>query len=305
MIDLLDFVLPAFVRICWASEAAREVWERRFDRIVSAWEEIVWRAVADGICDCCMVEVSPAVSSTAVSECRKHGLSLAPLPPLSGVGKAATTQVVVGDSDAIRHFCKVWATRDHDSIGRLLGIPKCCREFFQRVKIEHKRLDTTWETATTSRSLANSQHWSIRGLRETNTFWAPLGIRAIPHLPCSFDCAASASLGAQLMEVGARAGFGAEVAWITQILDWPVEWSALHGIAEIKTPILKMAMRTDATASKYSLAWQGEGRAEEGVTGISFPHFVPLRALVTDSSSFRRGLEHNNHEPGSTNPTQG
>ena len=31
-----------------------------------------------------------------------------------------------------------------------------------------------------------------------------------------------------------------------EILSWPVEWSVLHGIAEIKTPIFRVISRSDA-----------------------------------------------------------
>ena len=38
-----------------------------------------------------------------------------------------------------------------------------------------------------------------------------------------------------------------------EILDWQLEWSALHGIAEIKNSLFKISTRTDATPSRYSI----------------------------------------------------
>jgi hypothetical protein len=58
-------------------------------------------------------------------------------------------------------------------------------------------------------------------------------------------------------------------------MQWPVEWSALHGIAEIKTPIVKLSTRTDATPEKLILRYHGERYPQEGAHGVRFPYAVP------------------------------
>lgn len=117
-----------------------------------------------------------------------------------------------------------------------------------------------------------------------------MGIRAVPHLPCSFDCGATAQFGEAFLEVGRKSGLEYEMDWIDQILAWPVEWSALHGIAEIRTPILKISTRTDSTASKYSVLYAGSVYPEEGTAGLLFPYQKPRRHLVSGSRGFGRGL---------------
>jgi hypothetical protein len=93
------------------------------------------------------------------------------------------------------------------------------------------------------------------------------------------------------MEVGRRAGFQQEMDWMHEILSWPVEWSALHGIAEIKTPVLKVSNNTDATAQKYVVQRPGQAYPAEGSHGLSFPFQVPERLHLTDSRGFKQGLE--------------
>jgi hypothetical protein len=78
--------------------------------------------------------------------------------------------------------------------------------------------------------------------------------------------------------------------WLLEILSWPVEWSALHGIAEIKTPVLKVCTRTDATPSKYVVRRQGDAYPEEGAKGLTFAYRLPRRPLLTQSMTFHRGL---------------
>jgi hypothetical protein len=82
-----------------------------------------------------------------------------------------------------------------------------------------------------------------------------LGVRAVAHLPCRFDCPESVAFAQRLLEIGTNNGYGEEVSWITEILSWPAEWSALHGIAEVKWPIVKLSTRTDATSHKRVVKW--------------------------------------------------
>jgi len=74
-------------------------------------------------------------------------------------------------------------------------------------------------------------------------------------------------------------------------LSWSAEWSGLHGIAEIKTPVLKVITNTDATARKGILRWNGSTFPAEGANGSTFPYRAPTSVTLTSSPSFHRGLE--------------
>jgi hypothetical protein len=83
-----------------------------------------------------------------------------------------------------------------------------------------------------------------------------------------------------------------EMEWLEDILSWPAEWSALHGIAELKTPILKMTTRAEATAWKDVVRWNGSRYPDEGARGVNFPYQAPNRCVVSSSRGFERGLRH-------------
>jgi SAM-dependent methyltransferase len=101
------------------------------------------------------------------------------------------------------------------------------------------------------------------------------------------------ALGQALVQVGRQAGYDEEMDWLLEILSWPVEWSALHGIAEIKTPVLKVSTRTDATAKKYTVRRPATTYPVEGALGIRFPYRLrSARSLVTMPPGSRRGLDH-------------
>ena len=48
-IKRLAFRLPDFTRYTWVSDLARNVWQPRIARIIVAWQEIEWLAVAAGL----------------------------------------------------------------------------------------------------------------------------------------------------------------------------------------------------------------------------------------------------------------
>jgi 2-polyprenyl-3-methyl-5-hydroxy-6-metoxy-1,4-benzoquinol methylase len=118
-----------------------------------------------------------------------------------------------------------------------------------------------------------------------------LGVRAVFHLPCRFDCEATQQLADNLANVARNAGFDEELAWLSEMLRWPVEWSALHGIAEIKTPVVKISTRTDATPQKYTVRYLGDRYPEIGVQGLTFPYKQPAKRKVSDSQQYKAGLE--------------
>jgi hypothetical protein len=118
-----------------------------------------------------------------------------------------------------------------------------------------------------------------------------MGVRPVSHLPCTFACAATIELADRLIEIGRKHGFDQEMDWLLQILDWPVEWSALHGVAEIKTPILKVSTRTDATPCKYTVRYKGRSTPPEAARGLRFPFLAASSPTVTESEGFKRGLD--------------
>src|SRR5262249_40209942 len=132
----------------------------------------------------------------------------------------------------------------------------------------------------------------LDGPPQANILWRWIGPRAVPHLPCRFDCPATVTFADQLVEVGRRAGYDAEMDWLLTVLDWPVEWSAWHGIAEVKTPILKVSTATDATAQRYVVRRRGGGRPAEALDGLGFPWQVPVKLRLTGTRGFHRGLDH-------------
>jgi Methyltransferase domain len=305
--ERLPFVLPDFTRHSWVGEEAQVVWEPRIERIQHAWFDMEWNSVVAGIRTCGLVWLSPEMVPVVVPQWEACHLSATRLQQSEGgvLGSGGTGApqsasglicAVVGSIDAIAELHKAWEASDHETIGTLFGYPSCCRAFFRDVWVNHLCIDTTWAMAinTTLPGADGSVRIELPGDVPpfANILWRWLGIRAVPHLPCRFNCPVTIAFGKRMLEVGEKVGYEEEVGWIREMLSWPIEWSGLHGIAEVKTPILKISTRTDATAIKEVVRWTGAKYPREGAVGLRFPYQAPSRPLLTRSRSFKRGLDH-------------
>src|SRR5947209_13411671 len=244
--ELLDFVLPDFLRLAWVSDPARDVWSVRFQQVMRAWAELEWLSVAAGIRTCALVRTPKRTFDDCIRKLGPRGLQAMPVvpegPQQPGALPAETRgpnsiQVVVGRAgEDLSPFREVLNSSDHDAIGALLGYPACCRKAFLQRSREDSFWDPTWLMAleTHGDSVAAFTLELEQG-PVANMLLRWVGIRAIPHLPCRFDCGSSIAFGRRFLQLGMESGFQAEIEWLEQMLSWPAEWSALHGIAEVKT----------------------------------------------------------------------
>jgi hypothetical protein len=285
IMDRLNFVLPDFARISWVSDRAREVWEARIIQITNAWMEVEWRAVGAGIRPCGLTMASPEKFLERAAEWLQHGVTALPLEIERSSNGASSEggeigsagpfsfRFVMGTPQSVLLFKDALDRGDDREVGRLLGHPACCDDFLRSLWVDYAQMDTTWPMAEESVSSPNGSHCiEVTGPQEANILWRWMGVRAIPHLPCRFNCPRSIDLGKSLLAFGRAEGYEREMDWMSEILSWPVEWSALHGIAEIKTPILKVCTRTDATPSKYVVRFMGNSYPPEGAQGLNFPY---------------------------------
>jgi hypothetical protein len=298
-LDRLDFSLPEFTRVSWVSDRAREVWEPRLRRITNAWLEIEWLSVAAGVRRCGLTFSSPEGLLAGSGKWVARGLSALPIELLGATSNSDSSaaspaherepllyRVAIGTPQHVSDFKTAWDASNQEAIGQLLGYPACCHAFFRQIWVEQGQVDTTWPMAVqTAGGSDQSTRIEITGPPQNNILWRWMGIRAIPHLPCRSDCIASAELGRKMVDLGREAGYDTEMDWLLEILSWPVEWSALHGIAEVKTPVLKVTTSTDATARKYEVRREGDTYPIEGGQGLRFPYRAPPRSRAVGGAA--------------------
>jgi hypothetical protein len=279
--ERLDFVLPDFTRILWGNVNVRKIWEPRINKIKQVWEDV------ERLRESSLQFVSPEGLIDLSLTMKNLGKVVVPLDRQGYSNSYSSSNVPVEEGKPFLYRVAIttpersgdwlevydrlkYNTRYNEGVGILLGYPNCCIEFFKRVWVDEKFIDTTWEMSfnTTVRpymtepeekySRLNST--TIEGHNIVNNIllrWA--GVRYVSHLPCSFNCVETERIGKENREkiIGCIEN-GKEIAsWMDELLSMPIKWSALHGIAEVITPLFKVVTRTDATGEEYVVKLSG------------------------------------------------
>lgn len=309
----LPFTLPDFTRLIWHSAEARDVWEPRLARINAAWGVTERLAVLKGVRSACLTFLSPTDLLEASQRAVREGILVLPLGMTGLTAQYSSTsqgvvagrpwqyRVVFVRPEAAADWVAAWngGKVDDAAVGRLLNYPSCCREFFQKVWVAERGVDTTWQMAAATpgavrRSWEHGEELRIPAGSPlgANIMLRWLGVRLVPHLPCSLACEATHQQALDFLAVGHEAGFSEEMWWVEEMLAWPVEWSALHGVAEIRTPVCTVSTRTDATAGNLVVQREGIAYPAEGVRGLRFPFQQEDKRRVTSRPAFARAFEH-------------
>lgn len=310
--DVLALAAATGVRVSWVSAAARAGWEDRLRGVAAAMSELSWLSVAHGLRRCSMESVAGVDVEAMLGRWQDHGLIAEPVgielfaqhPYYRGESAGGPDDFVCIRFIIARAAEDIVACRralegdDHASLADFLGYPSCCsRSYAQGVGSLPAR-EPIWQMAAASnRSPTRAQEVHVTGPCEANVICRPLGIQAVPHVPCSFDCEATATLGRRFVELGRQVGYATEMDWLLDFLDMPMDWSSLHGIAEVRTPLLKMAMQTAPTASLHRVRRAGATYPDEGGLGLAFPFKSHRGTRLTKSRGYRRGLQNPIQEP--------
>jgi hypothetical protein len=275
---LLDFELPNFVRTAWVSEDVRAARGDKLRRISRAWDALEWRTVVEGVRRCALRHVYLKDYVKLRSLVRTAGLDLAPMRieevvTLGDPRSETIIRAAIGRKRDLKLFKEAWIEGGPDDQGSLLGYPACCRAYFHRCFVGQGFSDPTWLIARNTTSLpAAGNTLSIDASPELNILLRCVNVRAVPHLPCRFDCGPSLKFARQFLDLAHRIGYAEEADGLCEMLAWPAEFSMLHGIAEIRTPVMKIVTQTDATGAKYAIRWIGRAYPLDGARGLSFPY---------------------------------
>ena len=269
----LDFSLPEFTRIVWTSPRAREVWEPRIQAISQAWIKIERAAALKRTKFVTLQSCTPDEQISLSQWATRNGLACITLDRQGASqvysnatvpfqpGKPWNYRIAIGTGDSVNSFLEFYRGNNNIAMGLLLGFPMCCCEFFQNYWVEQGYRDLT-------PVMENENEGKYH---ECNVFLRHLGVRAVSHLPCSFNCLGTVAVGQSLISIGVDLGFTNEMEWLEDILHWPIRWSSLHGIAIVTTPVVKIISSTTALAEKMVIDINSDRYPEEGATGTEFP----------------------------------
>lgn len=144
----------------------------------------------------------------------------------------------------------------HDTIGELLGFPKCCRQFFAMARFSGL-IDPTWQQALNSGGKIKKEFvdsklvgysTTVRSYPECVSIYRSWGIHYSYHIPCCFTCKSTLDLNKtwihELNRVNKKIA-----ADLHTIFSKPVTWCALKGVAIVYSPFFKGI--TDSVPCQY------------------------------------------------------
>lgn len=302
-----DFQIAPYSRIIWASEEGRKNWEPRIQAAAHAYHKLETLTVLDGVRGAYTTHVEASHLVEFSRQQARLGLVFIPLvrtgvysgfahahPPVVE-GKPWNYYGVVGKLENAAAFAEGDRTGNHDLIGETLGYPACCRKFFNEVWMSGY-VDPVWQAAENTPE-------EFMGRKEPNLIYLDkyypevlsvlryIGVRLSPQIPCSATCEASKKTADQWMAVAEAHGFKNEVDDMLELLSWPMEWSVLHGIAEIKTPLFRVSTNSTPSLEKYTVQFAGTTYPEEAPPALTFPYRKPKVNKITESKIFKRAEE--------------
>lgn len=305
----LNFELPEMFSIVWKDNNTRDIWKYRIGRISEAYNDIEFLSVAQNIRRAHLASIHQDELVEFTKKAALFDLVVIPVGMTSGVkGYSARTislaegqpwnyRVFISRKENISNLIDAYNQEDNEKIGLYLGYPKCCRDFFQNVWVGMKNLDTSWQMALNSDNtdFIETEKTSVITIDEEdylqNILLRWLGIRFVPHLPHSFNCQETKEFAKKMISIGNENGYDQEMKWLKYLLKMDMEWSALHGIGQVITPIFKFRFTTDATGKKYIVkkvgnkniitpnSWLWEDNGFSTYQGMEESHLPVLKAI--------------------------
>ncbi|MFZ5865270.1 MAG: class I SAM-dependent methyltransferase [Thermodesulfobacteriota bacterium] len=280
----LNYRFKEFTRHHWANDETKALWEPRIRDVCACLSQLEWRSILEGIRSCALKIVKPDELQSLSSSLTRYGLTATPLQKIAAGNLYAVSRSAPREGEPFNYWCVIGrasdvqcvehahSSNDAETLGRYLGYPTCCTDFYRRFRAGEGFIDTTWPMAqnTTEKRVISPTQVEVTEVSRCNILLRWLGIRMVFHLPCSFDCSPTVELAEKLTRVARAARFHQEMDCLEQMLSWPVEWSALYGLAEIATPVGTIYTVTDATAEKYRVSYRGARPQAEVSTVESF-----------------------------------
>lgn len=247
---------PPFCRTSWTSEASRALWEPRLRAARDAVEDLaVLRCADDGRCRIAFVRPASRDRLCALAVDRRLAMAGRSELPLAhyhvAAGRHGRLALIIGDA-AGRKRAPVALSSCEDSLDE----------------------DPVWRLASVTPGVEpfdEGRGLRVAGSWASNPLLAPVGLAVMPLWPESFACPEWEAEGEALLASADAHGRAEAIGYLREALSWPVSWSALHGVAEVKTPVFRFIRDTSPTAHRLSIRRLGAGMPEAAARGLGFP----------------------------------
>lgn len=270
-----------FTKINWKTAESRDAWRNLLSRVGEAKVEAEWRSVMYDETDrqAAIIHVTNGNREKWLRRLAQHdlvyrdllftesyeGFSHRHLPTDISNPHRETYAVVAPNEDIADKMDEATnelsGTEKHEQKGKLLGFPKCCRDFFHDIWTDREQIDPLYEVAcnTSGAEMIDGDPENIRIPNPSpgaNALWRYFGWSFITHIPCSFDCEESIEIARQRYKIMCDAGYKDVADALYQWLDSPATWSGLHAQGLVKNEHVIGKSKTSTYPNKKRIVWK-------------------------------------------------
>ena len=269
-----DQPLNPIPRVSWVSMEAQAIWEPRLDKIRTMLEEstIQIARARQGLCSVRLI--SHIRYEPLARRASELGVSTAFLPSTVLPGAIPTRAwegksglLVTGANDDVATAISAFSIGDINSFLKRLDLPSCCRKH-----VVQQAPTATLHQHVIGLAMGQSGDTIVEEKIRFHPLLLDMGLSVFPIIPCSYSCHHAANSAEAIFQLANDAGMREEVGWMRECLAWPLSWSSLHGIVEIKTPLFKLSVPSIGLLGNTKILRESNENVPLGATGLTFPY---------------------------------
>lgn len=213
-----------------------EEWPEKLGRMSQLFQEAEYQMVKKKFRQAAIIQVDPNNLQAAMERINKDGLLFIPLKKMAlSAGFSATYQAPAPGQPFYWQGCLIHTYRDgqrfkeadlkndHRTIGRMLGYPDCCIDYFIRAfPIDPAPIWIDLEG-------------KVIGLPECNGMLRYFGPKIVAHLSCSPTCQPTRKIGEIWFKVMQEID-GDLANELYKLLSGSITWNSYHGVVQVETP---------------------------------------------------------------------
>ena len=267
----MEVDLEPITRIVWWNKELKELWVPRLRKVSELYNNTEIATAIAGMRDVYVYHVASTYFQNSYKFLRDNDFIFYPTN-VSGLyqgfsHKHTTVQpdkpymvygacVKRGNEEKGEKFIEYTNKGDHAGIGRLLGYPECCIEFFERVW-NKESIDPMFEAATwTDGAEIKGDTVTVSCHPYCNQMLRYFGARITPHLSHSMDCKDTIKWGEEWFEIMQELDPESS-SWLLELLSVPTTWDCYKGIAIIDTPMFRALTNSDGTLKHKKVVNRG------------------------------------------------
>lgn len=273
------------VRIIWASRKAKQHWGGKLVGLADALAQVQLTGLLKNNRPGLLLRVSPTQLKHREKDLKEAGYAVVPLTSRIDHMRIGCMDTNALTADLLSFDCIIYSSslrkvvksavenRDWATLFEILEYPVCCAPGHSNGDDDDDAPSpiNPFKTAPFRNTRVNREEQAISPAACQIPFFPAIGLSILPFLPCRPGCDNFARYVSAVESMARDTGNSAVVKQLRELWEWPMEWSVINGIHELKTPLFKMVYGTGQDGHDFSFKSEGTIWPYLGARGLTFP----------------------------------